>query len=205
MTERRGVWLLACSLLFACGAEDQLRPVTVEAPSPSPSGARSVPFVLPQYELTWLPTGFEPSAMDAAGRIGGSIKTGSSYVAAIYDASAGTLDTRVVSVFFRESWIVAMNARGDVVGGAAGDPRYGGPTGMCPFVRYADGTAAFLFAEHGMPVTSGEAPAVDAAGGAYGYAGLLRTGSAFPFRYSRGPVKFPLRHRRGFRIRRGPV
>jgi len=185
MTERRGVWLLACSLLFACGAEDQLRPVTAEAPSPSPPGARSVPFVLPQYELTWLPTGFEPSAMDAAGRIGGSIKTGSSYVAAIYDASAGTLDTRVVSVFFRESWIVAMNARGDVVGGAAGDPRYGGPTGMFPFVRYADGTAAFLFAEHGMPVTSGEALAIDAAGVAYGYAGLLRTGSSSLFGYAR--------------------
>src|SRR2546421_6356459 len=167
MTERRGVWLLACSFLFACGAEDQLRPVTAEAPAPSPPGARSVPFVLPQYELTWLPTGFEPSAMGAAGRIGGSIKTGSSYVAAIYDASAGTLDTRVVSAGFRDSLIGAMNARGDVVGGAAGDPRYGGPTGIHPFVRYAGGTAAFLFAEHGMPVPSEEGLALDAEGVGY--------------------------------------
>jgi len=148
--------------------------------------------VLPQYELTWLPAGFEPAAMDSAERVGETIRTDSAFVAAIYDPSSGTME-RIVGSFFSDSAVLAMNARGDVVGTASADPRYSHyGSGMHAFVRYADGNAlAFILtSEHGMPVTSGAAVAIDGNGVAYGYAGLLRTGSSASFSLVPGSEMF---------------
>ena len=104
---------------------------------------------------------------------------GSTFVAAIYDPASGTTDE--IGSFFSDSAVLAMNARGDVVGYASEDPRFSHVGGIHPFVRYADGSWEFLTSEHGMPVTSGSAVAIDGSGVAYGYAGLLRIGSSASF------------------------
>jgi hypothetical protein len=110
---------------------------------------------------------------------------GSLYVAAIYDPSTGRTD-EVVGSGFTESAVLAMNARGDVAGYVTVDPRYfSGAGGIHPFVRYADGTASARYSEHGIPITSGAVAAIDASGVAYGYVGLLQTGSSASFSFGR--------------------
>jgi hypothetical protein len=97
------------------------------------------------------------------------------------------MDTTIMPRTGMDSEVVAMNARGDVVGWMSFDPRYvSGLGGSYGFVRYADGYTDFLTDDRGTKITSGSAVAIDEAGLAYGSVGLLSTGALSSFALARG-------------------